>query len=105
MILFTKYQFKNYIGIAIFPIIIIHKNYKGDLWLLNHERIHLKQQVELLWFGFFIWYFVEFLYRYTQYKDWHKAYLNISFEKECNQNESDINYLSKRKRFSFIQFL
>ena len=105
MVLFTKYQFKNYIGIAIFPIIIIHKKYKEDLWLLNHEKIHLKQQIELLWIGFFIWYFAEFLYRFYQHRNWHKAYLNISFERECNQHESDLNYLKNRKNFGFLRFV
>jgi hypothetical protein len=105
MILFTKYQPKNYIGVAIFPFIIINKKYKDDIWLINHEKIHLKQQIELLWIGFFIWYFIEFLYRYTQYKNWHKAYLNISFERECNLHESNLNYLKQRKLFGFWKFL
>ncbi len=105
MILFTKYQIKNYIGLAIFPFIVINKKYKEDIWLINHEKIHLKQQIELLWIGFFIWYVVEFLYRYTQYKDWHKAYLNISFERECNKFESDLNYLKSRKVFAFRNFI
>ncbi|HFS67124.1 MAG TPA: hypothetical protein ENK67_02825 [Flavobacteriia bacterium] len=105
MILFTKYQFKNYIGLAIFPFIIINKKYKEDIWLINHEKIHLKQQIELLWIGFFIWYIMEFLYRYTQHKNWHKAYQHISFERECNQQETDLNYLKKRKLFSFWKYL
>jgi hypothetical protein len=105
ILLFTKYQFKNYIGIAIFPFIIIHKKYKDDIWLINHEKIHLRQQIELLWIGFFIWYFLEFLYRYMQYKNWYKAYLNISFERECNLYESDLAYLQKRNLFGFWKFL
>lgn len=105
MILFTKYQFKNYIGVAIYPFIIINKNYKEDIWLINHEKIHLEQQKELLFIGFFIWYFIEFLFRYLQYRNWHTAYLNISFERECNQFESDVNYLRNRKYFNFLPFL
>jgi hypothetical protein len=105
MIVFTKYQFKNYIGVAIFPFIIINNKHKSDLWLINHERIHLKQQIELLWIGFFVWYFIEFLFRFYQYQNWHKAYLNISFERECNRHETDLNYLKNRKMFGFFDFL
>ncbi len=105
MILFTKHQFKNYIAVAIFPIIIINKNYKGNLVLVNHEKIHLKQQIELLWIGFFVWYLIEFLYRYYQYKNWYMAYKNISFEQEADRYEMDLEYLKNRKRFSFYSFL
>lgn len=105
MIFYTKYQIKNYIGVAVFPFIIINKKYKDDIWLLNHEKIHLKQQLELLWIGFFIWYFTEFVFRFYQHRNWHKAYRSISFERECNQYESDLNYLKNRKFFAFLKFL
>ena len=105
MIVFSKYKLNKYIAITIWPFIIINKKYKGDDVLVNHEKIHLKQQVELLWLPFFIWYFVEFLVRYVQYKNWHLAYLNISFEREARDNEYDFSYLKNRKLFSFFKYL
>ncbi len=105
MILFTKLKFKNYIAITIYPFIIIHKDYKGNLGLVNHEKIHLKQQIELFWLFFFIWYVVEFVVRCIQYKNWYLAYRNISFEREAYQNEKNQNYLSDRKIFSFFKYL
>ncbi len=105
MILFTKFRFKNYIAITIYPFIIIHKDYKGNLGLVNHEKIHLKQQIELFWLFFFIWYVVEFVVRCIQYKNWYLAYRNISFEREAYQNEKNQNYLSERKKFSFFKYL
>ncbi len=105
MIFFFKFRLNKYIAIAIWPFIIINKNYKGDNVLINHEKIHIKQQLELFWLPFFIWYFVEFLFRFLQYRNWHKAYLNISFEREANKYESDFDYLKTRKRFSFWKFL
>jgi len=105
MIIFSKFRLNKYIAITIFPFIIINKKYKGDDVLVNHEKIHLKQQIELLWLPFFIWYFTEFLIRFFQYKNWHDAYLNISFEREAHQFEMDLNYLKTRKSYSFIRFL
>jgi len=105
MILFSKFRLNKYIAITIFPFIIINKEYKGDKTLLNHEKIHLKQQLELLWLPFFIWYFLEFLFRYLQYKKWHNAYKNISFEREAHQNEHNSNYLNSRKWYAFLNYL
>lgn len=73
--------------------------------LINHEKIHIKQQLELLWLPFFIWYFVEYLVRLVQYRNWNIAYRNISFEREAYQNEYNPNYLLTRERFSFFKYL
>ncbi len=105
MILFSKFRFNKYIAITIWPFIIINKNYKGDEALVNHEKIHIKQQLELLWLPFFIWYFIEFFIRFLQYRNWHKAYLNISFEREAHLYERDFTYLENRKRYAFLKFL
>ena len=72
---------------------------------MNHERIHLKQQFELLIIPFFIWYGLEFLVRLLQYRNRRDAYLNISFEREAYQNEFDLEYLKKRHFWSFLKYL
>jgi hypothetical protein len=105
MILFTKFRFNKYIAITIYPFIIINKDFKDDEVLLNHEKIHIKQQKELLWFPFFIWYFLEFFMRYIQYRNWLKAYQNISFERESHRNEYNPNYIKHRKKYAFIKYL
>jgi hypothetical protein len=104
MIFFTKFKLNNYIAITIYPFIFIHKEYKEDKVIVNHEKIHLKQQVELLWIGFFIWYVVEFLIKLVKYKNWHLAYRNISFEKEAYVNETNLEYIQNRKFFSFMNY-
>ncbi len=97
---------KRYVGLTIYPFIFLRdKHLKSDQTLLNHEKIHLKQQVELLWIVFFIWYSVEYLTRLLQFKNHYKAYKNISFEKEAYKNESDLHYLSKRKFYTFLKYL
>ncbi len=107
MIVFFKYIIpKKYSGLTIFPFIFLkNKNSLKDASFLNHEKIHLKQQVELLWVFIFIWYFIEYLIRILQYKKHDTAYKNISFEKEAYKNEQNLNYLESRKIFSFLKYL
>ena len=77
---------------------------KGNAVLINHEKIHLKQQLELLIIPFFIIYTVEFLIRLFQYKKWELSYRNISFEREAYNNEKDFNYLETRGPFNFMKY-
>lgn len=96
---------KGYTAITIFPFIILkNSSQKEDKILINHEKIHLKQQLELLIVGFYIWYAVEFLIWLIKLKHWHKAYLNISFEREAYKNENDLNYLKSRSLYSFLKY-
>ena len=107
MIVFSKYIVpKGYLGITIFPFVILrHNSLKQDSVLINHERIHLKQQLELLVLPFFIIYSFEFLIRLFQFKSWHLAYRNISFEREAYANEKDLDYLKSRSFWNFITYL
>lgn len=93
-------------GITIFPFVILsYKKDKENFVLLNHEKIHLRQQVELLVIPFFIWYGIEFLVRYFQYRNWNRAYMNISFEREAYLNEKNLYYLKQRSFWSFLNFI
>ncbi|MBP6387075.1 MAG: hypothetical protein KA327_10700, partial [Pseudarcicella sp.] len=49
-------------GMAIFPFVLV-KNKNPDKRLLNHEKIHLRQQLEMLIVPFYIFYLGEYLYR------------------------------------------
>tara|TARA_R110002012_G_scaffold255010_1_gene434166 strand:- start:2501 stop:2824 length:324 start_codon:yes stop_codon:yes gene_type:complete len=106
MIVVCKYLvLKGYNGITLFPFIILrHYSFRDNKVLINHERIHLKQQLELLVIGFYLWYIIEFLVLYVKYKNWNKAYRNISFEQEAYSNESDLMYLKDRPLFAFLKF-
>lgn len=103
----TKYLIpKGYRGLTAFPFVFV--KYRGDKEnpvFINHEKIHLRQQVELLVFPFFIWYFVEYLVRLVQYKNADLAYRNISFEREAYSNESNFQYLKKRSFMRFVKHL
>lgn len=73
--------------------------------LIFHERIHIRQQLEMLIVLFYIWYLIEFLIKWIIYKDSKLAYRNISFEREAYVNENYFNYLKKRKFWNFIHYL
>lgn len=83
-------------GLAFYPFIFIAPGVKITDKLLNHERIHLKQQKELLVLPFYIWYLIALK---------RKGYYNISFEKEAYSNENNLNYLKERKIFGFSKYL
>ena len=92
-------------GITLFPFIILRKpEYKKDIVLLNHEKIHLKQQAELLVIFFYMWYVIEYYYLVFRLKDSYLAYKSISFEREAYAMEDDLNYLDSRKLWSFWKY-
>ncbi|HEY6143136.1 MAG TPA: hypothetical protein VIV55_06850 [Flavobacterium sp.] len=106
-LIITKYLIpKGYRGLAIFPFVFVKQTLdKENLVFINHERIHLRQQLELLIIPFFIWYFLEFLLRLAQYKNIDLAYRNISFEREAYSNEKDLDYLKQRSFWRFLNYL
>jgi len=106
MILISKRIFPDrFEGLTLWPVIILkHDNLKEDVVLINHERIHLKQQLELLILPFYVLYFLEWLVGIIKYNNMHLAYRNISFEREAYQNEENLNYLKKRSLFSFFRY-
>lgn len=97
---------KGFRGITLFPFIIVSgKELKQNLVTINHEKIHIRQQIELLILPFFIWYGIEFLIKRIRYKDKNTAYRNISFEREAYENEKDLNYLKQRSFWRFLNYL
>nr|WP_297704920.1 hypothetical protein [uncultured Eudoraea sp.] len=106
IVIIRQFFYKNYVGLSLWPFIILKNvHLKQDSILINHERIHLQQQQELLIFPFYFLYISEWLLRTLLYVDSYKAYQNISFEREAYQNEINMAYLTERKRFSFIKYL
>jgi hypothetical protein len=64
-----------------------------DAVLINHERIHLRQQAELLVIPFYLLYLLNYLFNLLIYRSHHKAYIQIVFEREAYANEADTGYL------------
>lgn len=107
MIVIFKYIFRNnYVGLTIWPFIILKNTaLRKDMVLMNHEKIHLKQQSELLVIPFYVIYVLEWLVRSVMYMDTYRAYRNISFEREAYENEKNLEYNKNRRSFGFIKYL
>ena len=71
----------------------------------THENIHLSQEVELLFVFFYLFYAIEWLVRLVIYRDFRKAYFNISFEQEAYHNQYDESYLKGRRHFAWTKYL
>lgn len=106
VIIFSRLFAKNFRGLAIYPFIFLKdKELRQNKKIMNHERIHLRQQIEMLWIFFFLWYGLEFLVRWAQFKNPNVAYFNISFEKEAYANEIHPGFLAQRKFWNFTKYL
>lgn len=91
-------------AMAIFPFIIVKsESLKNDRELINHEKIHFKQQLELFLIPFYIWYFLEYIIRYAKYRNQYLAYRHISFEREAYDFDQQLNYLQYRKPYAFLK--
>lgn len=106
MIIFFKYIIPSrFSALTIYPFIFIrNKEDKANTILLNHEKIHLQQQKELLILFFYIAYLVCFLVKLIKEKNTYKAYQQLCFEQEAYQNEHDLNYIFNRKPYAFLNF-
>lgn len=105
--LFSKYLVpKGYRGLAVFPFVFVKfKKDKENLIFINHERIHLRQQLQLLVIPFFIWYILEYFIRLLHYKNKNLAYRNISFEREAYANEKNLDYLKQKSLWRFWKYV
>jgi len=106
VIIISKYIIpKGYAGLAVFPFIVLKtKQLKRNSILVNHEKIHLRQQLELLILPFYVMYSVEFLIRFLKEKNWHAAYRSISFEREAYANEANLHFLKSRPFWNFLRY-
>ncbi len=96
---------KNFNAITLFPFIVLRtEDLKSDTVLMNHEKIHLRQQAELLVIFFYLWYLSEYFYYLLKFKNQMQAYYSIRFEKEAYQNQSNLNYLKNRAFWAFLKY-
>ena len=106
VVVFKHFFYKNYVGLSLWPFIIVKEtHHKSDPVLINHERIHLRQQGELFIVFFYLIYLTEWVLRTLLYLNSYRAYQNISFEREAYANECNFDYLVQRKRFAFLDYL
>ena len=95
--------FKGYKSITFYPFIFTRKKLSDVDY--NHESIHAEQQKELLFILFFILYILEYIIKLIITFDNDKAYESISFEQEAYSFQKDKDYLNKRKRYNWINYI
>lgn len=97
---------KRFDGIVFWPFILVRqKELKHDPVFMNHEYIHIRQQLELFVVFFFVWYLIEYFIRLIQFRNAYRAYGKISFEREAYANEKTLDYLKKRRFWSFLKYM
>ena len=92
-------------AITLFPFVLIGEKTCLSKRLVIHERIHLRQQAEMLIIPFYIWYLLEYLVHLVRYRNRYKAYRSISFEQEAYSHEGDRYYLKQRRFWSWCSYL
>lgn len=100
---------KSAMAFAFWPFLVIRsdlRNSESIPELTNHEKIHLRQQLELLVIGAEILYLLEFIYARLFLKLPKKeAYYYVSLEQEAHINAPNLNYLQKRKLWALFPYL
>ena len=90
-------------GLAFFPFIFVKDKHNPQL--LNHEKIHIQQQLELLLIGFIFLWVVDVIYCIIAHGSWAGAYDHLFFEREAYDNQRDLSYLDNRKPYNWINYL
>ena len=103
----------SYDGLSFF-IFIFFRSRQPSPTLINHERIHFYQQLELLFIFHWLLYLVHYIFLLIYFiskprksgQSLHdKAYRNICFEQEAYDNERNPHYLEHRKPFAWFRYL
>ena len=93
-------------AMALFPFIILKdRAMESDAVLIHHEKIHFRQQLELLILPFYLFYLVNYLFNLIRYKNHDQAYFHIVFEKEAYANDQNLTYLQQRGLFSWLKYI
>lgn len=101
--------FRGFLMVNLFGILVVRKNRDGSCpkvsdRAVRHESIHTEQMKEMLYVFFYVWYFLEWIFRLIL-PPYETAYRDISLEEEAKGNENDPDYLKHRKRYSWIHYL
>ena len=99
----TKYiPLRGFSAINLLGILFVHPGIYLSQELVNHERIHTAQILEMGIIGFYVWYVVEWMVRLLRRGN---AYRKISFEREAYDNQRDLDYLQHRRHYAWRKYL
>ena len=92
--------FGRFAAINLLGVLFVHPGVYLSQDLLNHERIHTRQMLEMAILPFYIAYVLEWLVRLPMRGN---AYRNISFEREAYRHERDLHYLTHRRPYAWLR--
>ena len=93
---------RRHVAINLFGVFFVHPNVHVNERLINHERIHTAQLLEMGIIGFYLWYVIEWMVRLMRRGN---AYRQISMEREAYENQRDLDYLAKRRHYAWRHYL
>ena len=91
--------FPHFNAINLLGILFVHRGVRLTPEMLNHERIHTAQMLEMAILGFYVWYLVEWFIRLFRKGN---AYRQLSFEREAYRYQNDLNYLKYRRHYAWL---
>jgi hypothetical protein len=95
---------KKYKDVTLWPFLFVeNREYANHAVFINQETIHAAQQKELFLILFYIWYRIHCLIQLLMVKNHLLAYRNMVFERETYFHKSHLEYVKKRKLFSFLK--
>ena len=84
--------------------IYLKPEYKWNMRVINEEKIHWEQQLEMWYVFFYLIYFIEWVIKLFIYG--RRSYYNISFEREAKYNVRNFDYYLKiRKKFGWRKYI
>lgn len=94
---------KGFAAINLCGFLFVRHGVTLDKRLINHERIHTRQMLELLVIPFYLWYVVEWLVLLCRCRNNLEAYRRIRFEAEAYRHDADLEYLKHRPFWAFMR--
>lgn len=95
--------FKGFKCINLFGVLFVRRGCFMNEKDFNHEAIHTAQMKEMLYVGFYVWYFVEWLLELCHYGT--TAYHTNTFEREAFANDDNLIYLDNRPKFAWLDYV
>jgi hypothetical protein len=105
--LFLRIVAGKYVNaMALWPFILVRNlETKESEVTTHHEKIHIRQQLEMLIIPFYFVYLIYYIYFRVKGSSHFQAYLLIPFEKEAYVSESDFDYLKIRKWWAWKRYI
>ena len=94
--------FGHFSAINLLGVLFVHPGVYLSQELINHERIHTRQMLELAVLPFYLFYVIEWIVRLPMHGN---AYRNISFEREAYRYQRQPDYLKRRRPYAWLRHL